>query len=105
MDTFQKLDDYFKSAKTWSDDHYCRVKKSRHRYQVAFLTAMGLNLIILIAIGILVSRLVNTLPNAVVPAQAGIHSYVGTGATEEMDPRLRGDDNNEANLQDEVLAF
>ena len=53
MNQSQTLDDYFKKAKTWSDDHFGRVKQSLHRYQVAFLTAMGLNVVSLIVIGML----------------------------------------------------
>lgn len=53
MSQSQTLDDYFKKARTWADDQFGRQAQSRHRYQVAFLTAMGLNILSLVAIGVL----------------------------------------------------
>lgn len=53
MNQSQTLDDYFKKARTWSDDHFGRIKQSLHRYQIAFLTAMGLNVVSLAVIGTL----------------------------------------------------
>lgn len=47
------LNDYFKRARTWSDDNFGRVEISRNRYQAAFLAAMGFNLISLCVIGTL----------------------------------------------------
>ena len=47
------LNDYFKQASTWSDDHFGRVALSRKRYQTAFLLAMGLNTVALVVIAML----------------------------------------------------
>src|SRR3990167_9797128 len=53
MNTSQTLDEYFKKARNWSDDQFGRLKLSLHRYQIAFLTAMGLNIVSIIVIGML----------------------------------------------------
>jgi type IV secretion system protein VirB8 len=53
MNASQTLDAYFKKARTWSDDNFGRINQSRARYKTAFLTAMGLNVVALIIIGIL----------------------------------------------------
>lgn len=47
------LNKYFKEAKSWADDNFGRVERSRNRYQVAFMTAMGLNVAAIIAVSIL----------------------------------------------------
>lgn len=47
------LNDYFKRARTWADDQFGRLEQSRNRYQAAFLSAMSLNVIALVVIGIL----------------------------------------------------
>lgn len=47
------LHHYFKQARTWADDNFGRLEQSRHRYQTAFLTAMGMNFVSLIVIGVL----------------------------------------------------
>lgn len=47
--------DYFKRAKSWADDNFGRVHQSRNRYQLAFLVAMGLNIIAIIAVTVLVN--------------------------------------------------
>ncbi len=47
------LNDYFKRARSWADDQFGRLEQSRNRYQAAFLSAMGFNMISLIVIGIL----------------------------------------------------
>lgn len=44
---------YFNHARTWADDNFGRIEQSRKRYQVAFLTAMLLNVTSLIAVAIL----------------------------------------------------
>lgn len=48
------LESYFKTARTWAEDNFDRVSQSRQRYQLAFLSAMFLNIFALIAIDILV---------------------------------------------------
>ena len=53
MNSSQTLDDYFKSARSWSDDQFGRIKQTCHRYQVAFLTAMGFNVVSLVVIAML----------------------------------------------------
>lgn len=53
MTPSQPLDEYFKKARTWADDNFGRIEQSRHRYQIAFLSAMGLNIVALAVIGIL----------------------------------------------------
>jgi len=53
MKQINQYNDYFKRARTWADDNFGRLEQSRHRYQVAFLAAMGLNLVAICAIGIL----------------------------------------------------
>lgn len=53
MSTSQTLDAYFKKARTWSDDQFGRLKLSLYRYQFAFLTAMGLNIVSIVVIGML----------------------------------------------------
>lgn len=47
------LNDYFKRARSWADDQFGRLEQSRNRYQAAFLSAMGFNLIALVVIGML----------------------------------------------------
>lgn len=47
------VNDYFKRARSWADDQFGRVEQSRNRYQAAFLSAMGLNVMALIVIGML----------------------------------------------------
>lgn len=47
------MSDYFKQAQTWADDNFGRVQQTKNRYQLAFLTAMGLNIMSLIAVVIL----------------------------------------------------
>ncbi|KTD20127.1 virB8 family protein [Legionella londiniensis] len=47
------LNHYFKRARSWADDQFGRLEQSRNRYQAAFLSAMGLNIIALIVIGML----------------------------------------------------
>lgn len=47
------LDEYFKKARTWSDDQFGRLKQSLYRYQIAFLTAMGLNIVSIMVIAML----------------------------------------------------
>ncbi|MBA2649670.1 MAG: type IV secretion system protein [Legionella sp.] len=47
------LQAYFKKARTWADDTFGRVEQSRNRYQIAFLTAMGFNVVSLVIIGML----------------------------------------------------
>ncbi len=42
--------DYFNEAKSWADDIYGNVEQSRNRYKVAFLGAMLLNGLALIAV-------------------------------------------------------
>lgn len=53
MNQTTTLNDYFKRARTWADDHVGRLEQSRNRYQAAFLAAMGFNLVSLTVIGIL----------------------------------------------------
>jgi type IV secretion system protein VirB8 len=47
------LNPYFKQAKTWADDQFGRIEQSLARYQVAFLAAMGFNMVALTVIGVL----------------------------------------------------
>lgn len=47
------LNEYFKRARSWADDQFGRLEQSRNRYQAAFLSAMGFNLIALVVIGML----------------------------------------------------
>lgn len=47
------LNAYFRDARTWADDNFGRIKQSRHRYQAAFLVALGCNILALITIGML----------------------------------------------------
>ncbi len=35
-------ENYFQLATSWADDYYARLASSKHRYQIAFLAAMGL---------------------------------------------------------------
>jgi len=49
------LNTYFKKARTWADDQFGRLEQSRNRYQLAFITSMGLN----IAAGIAITTLAN----------------------------------------------
>lgn len=42
--------DYFNQAKSWADDVFGAVEQSRNRYKAAFLIAMGLNSLALIAV-------------------------------------------------------
>ncbi|RAP34636.1 hypothetical protein B1207_15245 [Legionella quinlivanii] len=49
----EPLNDYFKQAKHWADDQFTRVEVSRNRYQMAFLTSMGLNLCAVLAVAVL----------------------------------------------------
>lgn len=44
---------YFKDAKRWADDNFARIDVSRRRYQAAFLSSMGLNLLSIIAVMVL----------------------------------------------------
>ncbi|GGI82569.1 virB8 family protein [Legionella impletisoli] len=53
MSVENSLNAYFKQARTWADDQFGRVSLSRKRYQVAFLTAMGLNIASMFVIGAL----------------------------------------------------
>ena len=47
--------EYFKRAKSWADDNFSRIQQSRNRYQLAFVLAMGLNIIAGIAVTILIN--------------------------------------------------
>src|SRR3990167_291756 len=47
------LNDYFKRARTWADDHFGRLEQSRNRYQTAFIASMGLNIAAVVAIATL----------------------------------------------------
>jgi len=47
------LNGYFKEARSWADDNFGRLEQSRSRYQLAFMTAMSLNIAALIIIGLL----------------------------------------------------
>ncbi|MFO9250773.1 type IV secretion system protein [Legionella pneumophila serogroup 8] len=53
MSIENSLNAYFKQARTWADDQFGRVSLSRKRYQIAFLAAMGLNIVSMIVIGAL----------------------------------------------------
>ncbi len=46
---------YFNQAKTWADDNFGRMEQSRKRYQIAFVTAMVLNVVSLILVAVLVN--------------------------------------------------
>lgn len=48
--TNDHLNRYFKRARTWADDNFGRLEQSRNRYQAAFLSAMGLNVMALCAL-------------------------------------------------------
>lgn len=80
MASSQTLNDYFKKARTWSDDNFARINQSRHRYQIAFLTAMGLNILSLIIIGILanyqtvVPLLVHHYDNGITTVEPATHT-------------------------------
>jgi len=45
--------DYFAQAKSWSDDVYAAVEQSKNRYQFAFFSSFALNVVAMIAVGIL----------------------------------------------------
>ncbi len=53
MSTEHSFNRYFKEARTWADDQFGRESLSRKRYQIAFLTAMGLNIASIAVIGVL----------------------------------------------------
>ena len=74
------LDSYFKHAKSWADDNFGRVERSRNRYQAAFMVAMGLNVLSIAAVSILSNY------QTIVPML--VHHY-GNGVTtvESMDEK------------------
>lgn len=49
----KEINHYFKQARSWADDQFGRLEQSKNRYQAAFLSAMGLNVVALIVIGML----------------------------------------------------
>ncbi len=53
MKLAQHLDNYFKQARTWADDNFGRIEQSRRRYQLAFLTSMGLNIAAIVTVCVL----------------------------------------------------
>jgi type IV secretion system protein VirB8 len=42
--------DYFEKARTWADDTFGALEQSRNRYQVAFFSSMGLNVLAISAV-------------------------------------------------------
>jgi type IV secretion system protein VirB8 len=50
MTKTNSLSNYFKQAKSWSDDVYGVMEQSRNRYKIAFLSSMLMNVLALVAV-------------------------------------------------------
>jgi len=46
--------DYFATAQTWADDYYASAVASRNRYRIAFMSAMGLAVLLAVSVATLV---------------------------------------------------
>lgn len=53
QDERKKHATYFEQATSWADDQFGTLEQSRNRYQVAFVLAMGVNIMALIAVCVL----------------------------------------------------
>lgn len=89
-------ENYFQLATSWADDYYARIAISRHRYQVAFLAAMGLCGILTIS----VMMLSNT--HEYIPLL--IHHY-DSGAVSVTPASKRGEPENQAEIESDLVRY
>lgn len=74
------MNQYFKEARSWADDCFGQMEKSRNRYKVAFLSAMGFSAIAIGAVAVLsswqtvVPLVVHHYDNGVVTVEQGNES-------------------------------
>jgi len=89
-------ENYFQLATSWADDYYARVATSRHRYQLAFLVAMGLCGFLTIS----VMMLSNT--HEYIPLL--VHHY-DSGAVSVSPASQKGAPKNQAEIESDLVRY
>ncbi len=89
-------ENYFQLASSWADDYYARMATSRHRYQVAFLTAMGLCVLLVINV-MMLSHTHEYIPLLV-------HHYE-SGAVSISPASQRGAPENQAEVESDIVRY
>lgn len=92
----QNNENYFQLATSWADDYYARMVTSRHRYQIAFLAAMGLCGLLTIS----VMMLSNT--HEYIPLL--IHHY-DSGAVSVSPASQKGAPKNQAEIESDLVRY
>lgn len=92
----EKNANYFQLATSWADDYYARMAASRHRYQVAFLTAMGLCALLTVS----VMMLANT--HEYIPL---LVNHYESGAVSVSPASQRGAPENRAEVESDLVRY
>jgi type IV secretion system protein VirB8 len=88
--------DYFQLASSWADDYYALIQASRNRYRIAFLSAMTLSVLLVVAI-IILMPLEHFEPLIVHEYQDGVIS---------IEPaNLKNFDPNQAMIESEIVRY
>lgn len=88
--------DYFQLATSWADDYYTRIVVSRHRYQMAFLAAIGLCGLLTISV-MMLSKTHEYIPLLV-------HHY-DSGAVSVSPASQTGAPENQAEIESDLVRY
>jgi len=89
-------ENYFQLATSWADDYYARMATSRHRYQAAFLTVLGLCTLLTVSV-MMLSHTHEYIPLLV-------HHY-DSGAVSVTPASRKGAPENQAEVESDLVRY